>query len=581
MYHKLNGNEHRPLIGLFVHQLNLPATSEQLTELKLLIPSTCLANNIMRPSLKIRIPSALTHGSLMSSPIFPDISHSGTVFVPKIVPYSEYRGFGSRSPHSHYNSGPSEIQQSSHNSDLNHPSPTIDNSYSFQRSSFCVNSNTHRPAMDSAFCASLSLNSENNQQSNSPVHGQNGSLKTEAATTSLDLINSTDSPPVSAPEPKYTPEKKALRERMMVIQEIIDTESAFSRDMDVVEELYKGSARACLAICQGDIKALFGNSDVIRKFSKDFHDILKHASANLYVMHGSPSGINNSDAGVAHSTHKTEPSSHVKHTENDPCTYVGEAFSSVMPVIEQVYGDYCTNYELAIRVLEKIQKIPGVACWLSECDICAEDLTNASNLGSLLIKPIQRVLKYPLLLGRLLECTPSTHNDHPALKTAFTEIQCVADRINTLKKRKDIINKVVSGMNNEPDIRHGISKGFSRRAQKLRQSVGLSDVVVDETYNRLFQNYNMHLIQIQTIARDVEKYTADIQAHADKLVEFALNFKKFADPDLPQHPDRESKWKEFENTMKHFGNKYLQEHVRYHRNFNVLCSITNWNRESE
>ena len=62
----------------------------------------------------------------------------------------------------------------------------------------------------------------------------------------------------------------------------------------------------------------------------------------------------------------------------------------------------------------------------------------AWDLQSLLIKPVQRVLKYPLLLDKLAECTPSKHPDHKQVLEARAVIEKVAQDINEIKRRKDL-----------------------------------------------------------------------------------------------------------------------------------------------
>lgn len=59
-------------------------------------------------------------------------------------------------------------------------------------------------------------------------------------------------------------------------------------------------------------------------------------------------------------------------------------------------------------------------------------------MGSLMIKPIQRVMKYPLLLCELLNSTPQCHPDFKTLQDAFTAIKDVNGNINELKRRKDL-----------------------------------------------------------------------------------------------------------------------------------------------
>ena len=60
------------------------------------------------------------------------------------------------------------------------------------------------------------------------------------------------------------------------------------------------------------------------------------------------------------------------------------------------------------------------------------------DLQTLLIKPIQRILKYPLLLEKLLQCTQKDDPSHKALSAALITTSKVAQDINELKRRKDL-----------------------------------------------------------------------------------------------------------------------------------------------
>lgn len=66
--------------------------------------------------------------------------------------------------------------------------------------------------------------------------------------------------------------------------------------------------------------------------------------------------------------------------------------------------------------------------------------TNYINLGSFLIKPVQRVMRYPLLLMELLGATPESHHDRPLLTEALQAIKEINVNINEYKRRKDLGN---------------------------------------------------------------------------------------------------------------------------------------------
>lgn len=59
-------------------------------------------------------------------------------------------------------------------------------------------------------------------------------------------------------------------------------------------------------------------------------------------------------------------------------------------------------------------------------------------MGSLLIKPVQRVMKYPLLLSELWQATPEDHPDYRPLQEALTATKIINVNINEFRRRKDI-----------------------------------------------------------------------------------------------------------------------------------------------
>ncbi|SPC67871.1 uncharacterized protein UHOD_14773 [Ustilago sp. UG-2017b] len=155
---------------------------------------------------------------------------------------------------------------------------------------------------------------------------------------------------------------------------------------------------------------------------------------------------------------------------------VGQAFLKLMPRIEQVYSAYCSRHEASMSKLQELLSTqPKVAAFLAECTQAARAYTNAWDLSSLLIKPVQRVLKYPLLLSQILASTSSKHPDMGSLSAASVEIQKVADNINEVKKRKDLVEQIVSGKTAKRTtgqrMQHGATKKLLRRQEKVKKLV--------------------------------------------------------------------------------------------------------------
>lgn len=80
-------------------------------------------------------------------------------------------------------------------------------------------------------------------------------------------------------------------------------------------------------------------------------------------------------------------------------------------------------------------------------------------MGSLLIKPVQRIMKYPLLLGELWQATPEDHPDYRPLQEALTAAKIINVNINEFRRRKDIgeAPRAPAGARGHEDVRRSKS----------------------------------------------------------------------------------------------------------------------------
>lgn len=83
------------------------------------------------------------------------------------------------------------------------------------------------------------------------------------------------------------------------------------------------------------------------------------------------------------------------------------------------------------------------AAHLNECWQRVRSHTHAWNLDSMLIKPVQRITKYPLLFEDLLSCTTPAHPDYFAIRQAAEGARALAGDIDEAKRRKDVITSVI------------------------------------------------------------------------------------------------------------------------------------------
>jgi len=187
---------------------------------------------------------------------------------------------------------------------------------------------------------------------------------------------------------------------------------------------------------------------------------------------------------------------------------LGETFLGLMARIRGVYIDYCSRHEASmLRLQEVMNSSPKTQAFFKECTELARKQTNAWDLGSLLIKPVQRVLKYPLLIQQILNSTSSTHPDYNNLVLAFDEIQGVADEINQVKKRKDLADNIITGR--VKDARNATTSGSTMKGKKkshakLREDNGL--IVPVGAEEAAVEDYPKLMKRFHVLSENVQKF---------------------------------------------------------------------------
>ena len=365
-----------------------------------------------------------------------------------------------------------------------------------------------------------------------------------------------------------TPEDKRLKKRYHIIKELVDTEHSFCQDMKVVDDIYKGTSNV-IVVSPDDIKTLFGNSDQIVAFSTNFLDSLKQASKSVYLLSKAKRWRNNRISSSTTYSGTTDDQSSINgadltEDEKDRKTFIGEAFKNHLATMEKVYFEYLKNHDLATSKLHTLQKSPKVQIWLKECRAYATDLTSAWDLDSLLVKPVQRLLKYPLLLMALQEVTPEDHPDWANIDTVIREVKCISQRINDAKKRAELFQAArdpTKRPRKESDVRKTFPKAFGRKTDKIRAQVGLADTVQDKEYAAIHAKFGTHFFQIQVVMRDVEMYTSDVQAFMRRFYELSVAMEAHVDVAQTSYPEVESRWRKFRMSMKDLSTTGLDDHV--------------------
>lgn len=128
-----------------------------------------------------------------------------------------------------------------------------------------------------------------------------------------------------------------------------------------------------------------------------------------------------------------------------PVAPVTTKSTPLLPATHGGGGTYTTPQHASSS---KFEMEPNMKAYLAKARSIAERYTNAWDLPSLLIKPVQRLLKYPLLLQTLISSTQDsdpTHPDLPNLIEAKRVMEAVARDVNEARRRWETVKSVLDG----------------------------------------------------------------------------------------------------------------------------------------
>ncbi|KAF2222039.1 hypothetical protein BDZ85DRAFT_264789 [Elsinoe ampelina] len=374
--------------------------------------------------------------------------------------------------------------------------------------------------------------------------------------TSINAESTDRSSPVLAEDKEPSQVERRLAKRRNIIKELVDTEYSYHQDMKIIEDIYKATVGSLISA--EDKKALFGNVDQVEALSLDLYDAFRRAVAPFYVPSKSTRWQTKRGSGTSGGT--DQPASEQPSEDQDRLTAIGSVFEKFLPRIEQVYSFYLKNHESANKRLAVLQTDPTVMCWLNECHNNASDITSAWDLDSLLVKPVQRILKYPLLLQQLLAVTPPDHPDHAALSNAVIESTNVSQRINEAKRRADLVESIVQRKKKDTDMRSGLAKAFGLRTDKVKERIGIKNEYQDSEYEDLAMKFGGHYVRLQVVMRDVQGSLTEIDRAVEKFNAFAMALEGFIDVGQCIYPEIESKWRKFILAIRELSNVALADH---------------------
>lgn len=184
-----------------------------------------------------------------------------------------------------------------------------------------------------------------------------------------------------------------------VIHELVSTEMRYVKDLsDIIEGYYVplNAKVGILSITEYDMLHLFGNIEEIRDSHRHVLKVLQASEKNI--------------------------------------KRIGECFISQAEDFKRIYTEYCNNYPRCVETLAKITGDKGISLFMK---MCQQRLNHLLPLGAYLLKPVQRVLKYSLLLESLARHMTPVESGYNELVMGTDAMTRVAEHINEMKKKYD------------------------------------------------------------------------------------------------------------------------------------------------
>ncbi|NXO05177.1 ARH38 factor, partial [Rhinopomastus cyanomelas] len=262
--------------------------------------------------------------------------------------------------------------------------------------------------------------------------------------------------PATAQQEDKEQVRRLMDKRVKIIAELMQTEKDYISDLDLcIREVIQPLRNKQIA--RFDVDGLFSNIELVHQVSAKLLSLLKEATTDV------------------------EP----------PMQVIGEVFLQMKGPLEDTYKTYCYRHDDAHTMLESYEKDEELKQHLRHCVQSLKEKPNLTDMGSLMIKPVQRVMKYPLLLSELLNSTPASHPDHKVLQDALFAMKNINVNINELKRRKDLVLKYKRNDDDETlkekfsrlNI-HSISKKSKRVTSHLKILTGGEPQVKDQTFNK-------------------------------------------------------------------------------------------------
>ncbi|XP_026134553.1 T-lymphoma invasion and metastasis-inducing protein 1-like [Carassius auratus] len=227
---------------------------------------------------------------------------------------------------------------------------------------------------------------------------------------SSEVVSSSSGPESSSlPPSNATPRQLSDADKLRkVICELVETERTYVKDLNCLIGRYLTPLQKESFLTQDELDVLFGNLLEMLEFQVEFLKTLEDGTRLVPDLE---------------KLERVEEFKKILFSLGGSFLYYADRF--------KIYSAFCASHTKVPKVLVKAKTDVAFKAFLDERNPKQQ---HSSTLESYLIKPIQRVLKYPLLLRELHSLTDPDSEEHYHLNVAMKAMNTVASHINEMQK---------------------------------------------------------------------------------------------------------------------------------------------------
>lgn len=231
------------------------------------------------------------------------------------------------------------------------------------------------------------------------------------------------------------------------VRELIETESNYVHALDMIKRCFIIPLRGYLK--RDEIQQTFNHILEFHKIHSSFQaELIKAAYKKTNSNPTTPTSLNNIHAHILANPNLTVRGQLLPLNGSSTTTRAQSQIFETNKTLSLCfikskekflkYADYCTSLTKAQNLLDELSsKNDTFATQLARCQQLAND--GKFKLRDLLSLPMQRILKYHLLLAQLIENTSDNHEDYHSLKRAHETMVDLGQYINEVKRDNEAI----------------------------------------------------------------------------------------------------------------------------------------------